>query len=72
MQMLGALEKQKKKSEGISLGMTTQDVVDSSWGRPERINRTTGYNVNRQQWVYGNGNYLYFEHDILTSMQTRE
>jgi hypothetical protein len=59
----------KKKSEGVSIGMTAADVEASSWGKPQRINTTTNKWGERQQWVYGNGNYLYFEKGVLTSIQ---
>ncbi len=63
-----ALAKQKK-SEGVRLGMTPADVEASSWGKPQRIKTTTNKWGERQQWVYGNGNYLYFEKGVLTSIQ---
>ena len=34
-------EKAAKKREGVRLGMTEQDVLDSSWGKPQRVNQTT-------------------------------
>lgn len=58
----------KKKSEGVKLGMTEQDVIDSSWGKPRKINRTTNKYGVREQWVY-DGGYLYFEDGVLTSIQ---
>jgi hypothetical protein len=66
---LDAAEKARKKREGVSIGMTQQDALDSSWGKPERINRTVTANGVREQWVYGNGNYLYFTNGILTAYQ---
>lgn len=64
-----ASKKAFKKSNGVSIGMTKQDVLDSSWGRPKHINRTTNSYGVHEQWVYGIGNYLYFENEILTSFQ---
>lgn len=61
--------KARKKKEGVSIGMSQQDVLDSSWGRPERVNRTTTVRGVHEQWVYGSGNYLYFESGLLTSIQ---
>jgi len=58
------------KKSGVSVGMTKEQVVGSSWGRPEKINTTSTATRNREQWVYGSGNYLYFEHDTLVSIQT--
>lgn len=60
--------KQKKRKEGVLIGMTQQDAIDSSWGKPNKINRTTTSNGVREQWVYG-GNYLYFQNGILTTIQ---
>lgn len=62
-------EKARKKSEGVRLGMTSQEALDSSWGAPERVNRTTTAWGVREQWVYGGGNYLYFTDDKLESFQ---
>nr|WP_181726189.1 hypothetical protein [Polaromonas sp.] len=64
-----ASEKTFKKSNGVSIGMTKKDVLDSSWGRAKHINRTTNSHGVYEQWVYGNGSYLYFENEILTSFQ---
>ena len=63
-----AIAKQKK-SEGVRLGMTPADVEASSWGKPQKINTTTNKWGESQQWVYGNGGYLYFENGVLTSIQ---
>ena len=57
------------KKQGVLLGMNQEAVLSSSWGRPKDINRTTNRYGTREQWVYGNGNYLYFENGILTSIQ---
>lgn len=64
-----AEEKRKKKQAGVFIGMTQQEVIDSSWGKPKRINRTTTKRGTREQWVYGHGNYLYFQDGILESVQ---
>lgn len=64
-----AEDKKRRKSMGVSIGMTQAEVLDSSWGKPKHINRTTTPLRSREQWVYGNGNYLYFEDGTLTSIQ---
>lgn len=61
--------KARKKKEGVRIGMTQQDVIDSMWGKPERVNRTITARGVHEQWVYGNGGYLYFEGGLLTSIQ---
>jgi len=58
------------KKEGVELGMTAERVLQSSWGKPTKINRTTNAYGSREQWVYRqyeNG-YLYFNNGILTSI----
>lgn len=57
-----------KKRNGVNLGMTDQDVLDSSWGKPRKINRTTNAYGVSEQWVY-DGGYLYFKDGVLTSVQ---
>lgn len=56
------------KREGVRIGMSKQQVLESSWGRPEKINTTTNVYGTREQWVYGGG-YLYFVGDTLTAIQ---
>ena len=53
----------------IAIGMTKEMVI-SSFGKPDDINRTvTQYGIN-EQWVYESRDmYLYFEEGILTSWQ---
>jgi hypothetical protein len=62
-------EKARRKKEGVSIGMDVQQVLDSSWGRPEHVNRTTTAYGTREQWVYGSRSYLYFENGTLISIQ---
>lgn len=52
----------------VRIGMT-KEMCKDSWGNPKSVNRTTTVYGTREQWVYGNGNYLYFEEDKLTSIQ---
>lgn len=64
-----AAAKAKAKSEGVRIGMTQEQVLASSWGRPQKVNKTTtSYGVH-EQWVYRGYNYLYFEDGILTTIQ---
>jgi flagellar biosynthesis GTPase FlhF len=52
------------------IGMTRADVFyRSKWGQPNDIHRTTTANGKREQWVYGNGRYLYFDNDVLVAIQ---
>lgn len=62
-------EAKARKQKGVQIGMTTEEVLQSSWGKPTQVNRTTNRNGTREQWVYGIRNYLYFDDGILTSIQ---
>jgi hypothetical protein len=45
-------------------------MVLESWGHPSGgINKTTGAWGIHEQWVYGMGQYLYFENGKLTTIQ---
>jgi hypothetical protein len=63
--------KAQKKKEGVSIGMSKEDVLASSWGKPDHINTTTNAYGTSEQWVYGryHNGYLYFRDGILTSIQ---
>ncbi len=55
-------------SEGVIIGMSKEQALASSWGKPRRINRTTTARGATEQWVYSGG-YLYFVNGILTTIQ---
>lgn len=65
--------KAKAKTEGVTIGMTEQQVLDSMWGKPDQINKTVTAYSTSEQWVYGMNsskmNFLYFDNGILTSIQ---
>jgi hypothetical protein len=61
-------DKAERKKRGVNVGMTRQDAIDSSWGRPNKVNKTTTASTVREQWVY-DGGYLYFENGVLTTIQ---
>lgn len=59
---LNALCSRAKMPRGtVRIGMTKQQVRDCGWGRPAQVNSTTTRFGTREQWVYGSGNYLYFD-----------
>ena len=54
----------------VHIGMTADDVVErSNWGRPQSKNRTTTVHGVKEQWVYGDRRYLYFDNGVLTAIQ---
>lgn len=63
-----AADAKLRKSQGVSIGMTYEEVLASSWGRPKRVNKTTRATSETQQWVY-DGGYLYFENGLLRTIQ---
>jgi hypothetical protein len=58
----------QRRAQGVSIGMTAERVLQSSWGRPNKVNRTITARGTHEQWVYGGG-YLYFEDGVLISIQ---
>lgn len=52
-----------------SIGMTTDEIEESNWGKPSHINRTTTANGTSEQWVYPNNKYIYLENGVVTSIQ---
>ena len=59
----------RRRREGVSVGMTADDVLASSWGKPQRVRTHTSAGGVREQWVYGGGNYIYFQNGRVTSIQ---
>jgi hypothetical protein len=59
----------KNAKAGVKIGMTTSEVLSSSWGKPLSVNRTRTASGVREQWVYGGGNYLYFDDGRLSGIQ---
>ena len=72
-ELVTAIENRRKKRQergGILVGMTKAQVLSSSWGKPIEVNTTIVKGVVSEQWVYPGHNYLYFDNDRLTAIQT--
>lgn len=67
--MREAQRKAEARKKGVSVGMSKEQVLESSWGKPQSVNTTTTAFGVREQWVYGGRNYLYFTDGVLTSIQ---
>ena len=51
------------------IGMSEQDVLSTCWGKP-RYRRLTGVEgLMREQWVYGDRKYLYFDNSRLIGIE---
>ncbi|CAN7459344.1 hypothetical protein [Paenibacillus sp. LjRoot56] len=59
----------KIENGGILIGMTKDEVLQSKWGSPRSINKTTSANKVSEQWVYAGNKYLYFEDGKLVTIQ---
>lgn len=54
---------------GARIGMTPKRVIEgTSWGSPDKVNRTTTAKGTVEQWVYPDG-YLYFTNGRLSAIQ---
>jgi hypothetical protein len=58
----------ERKRSGVHIGMSQDEVIKSSWGKPRKINRTTRAAGTDEQWVYSGG-YLYFTDGVLRTVQ---
>lgn len=55
------------------IGMSKDQVIKATqWGEPDTINTTTTSEGTSEQWVYGDGHYLYFRNGRLTAIQARK
>lgn len=61
--------RRRDKKGGAIIGMSKDEVVASSWGKPVRVNRTTTGSGVHEQWVYDSKNLLYFDNGVLTAIQ---
>lgn len=57
------------------IGMTAEEVRNSTWGSADKINRDTYAWGTEEQWCYTNGvgkqGYIYFENGIVVAIQER-
>lgn len=43
------------------IGMTAEEVENSAWGEPDKINKTTYSWGTTEQWCYSNNRYIYLD-----------
>lgn len=51
------------------IGMMQDEVINSTWGKPEDINRTITEYGTSEQWVYSIDRYIYFDDGVVTAIQ---
>ena len=51
------------------IGMTAQEVRDSTWGSPSEINTTKTKHGTHEQWVYSTKRYIYLDNGVVTAIQ---
>ncbi len=60
----------RQRLPGVKIGMPKKRVIEASnWGEPKSINETVTGSGTREQWVYGDGQYLYFTNGRVTAIQ---
>ena len=52
-----------------SIGMTSEQVLNSTWGKPDHVNKTTTSFGVSEQWCYSHNKYIYIDDDIVTAIQ---
>jgi len=58
------------KNGGVTVGMSAAQIMKSCWGKPRSVNETLTGTRKHEQWIYGDGQYLYLDNGVLTSIQT--
>jgi hypothetical protein len=51
----------------IQVGMLTSEVR-AAWGKPNHVNTSMYASGTREQWVYSDTSYVYFEDGVMTSL----
>jgi hypothetical protein len=51
------------------IGMSEEEVLASCWGKPRSRRRTGVEGLMRDQWIYGDGRYLYFDNGRLFAIE---
>ena len=62
-------ERQRRMDQVPPIGSTTAFIINESWGYPSKVNETITARGVKEQWVYRDGRYLYFENKILVAVQ---
>jgi hypothetical protein len=77
---IASMEVAKQKHEEASkpkvktkpqIGMTESEVLQSTWGYPNKKNKDTYSWGTTEQWVYDNYGYVYFRNGIVSSISER-
>ncbi len=56
-------------SETPQIGMSEEQVLASCWGKPKSRRRVGVEGLMRDQWIYGEGRYLYFDNGRLFAIE---
>ncbi|MBS4539831.1 hypothetical protein GOQ27_15255 [Clostridium sp. D2Q-11] len=71
-----AKERERKKDQSLKpeprIGMSAQEVEESSWGKPYEINKTITQYGTSEQWVYSLDRYIYLDDGVVTAIQKSE
>ena len=67
---LEAIYNKELNRKAPSVGMTEEQVRESTWGEPEKINRTTTASGVEEQWCYTSPRrYVYLRDGVVTAIQ---
>jgi hypothetical protein len=58
-------------TEEPRVGMSEQEALKTCWGRPKYRRRVGVEGLMRDEWVYGDGRYLYFDDGKILAIQTQ-
>lgn len=64
----GENKRSASKKRSPAIGMTAEEVLESTWGRPQKINKTTYSWGTTEQWCYSGYRYIYFDNGTVSSI----
>ena len=56
-------------AQNPQIGMSEEEVLASCWGKPKSRRRIGVEGLMRDQWIYGDGRYLYFDNGHLFAIE---
>lgn len=64
-------KQEDNKPKEPAIGMTKSEVLNGTWGEPDKKNIDEYEWGTEEQWVYDGKGYVYFENGVVTSIQHR-
>lgn len=57
-----------KKTTNPEIGMTSEEIEQTNWGKPTKINKSTYSWGTTEQWCYPDNKYIYLDNGVVTAI----